>query len=435
MTTTSGNKQQQAALHGADDAVDVNEIDDAMPAADVSRRDEIDGSGNEGQPDSAAPLRRRYDSDRERLYKRARELRQAEDNPTADSADDPAAEEAVDDTATDIGDDRPASDQNKDQGGDKAPVLTDDAEIELVVYGVPIKKKLSEIKADAQKLLAADAKFEEAKRAAAEARDLLKEAQAQRGNSSEEHHQDDSDRKGTKKTTSVDPADQPEDEVDDVNVDSIAHRLQVGDLEEGKEAIAELVKLVRGRKTSAVDEDQVSRVVEERLERTRTKQEIDTAVANFSQAFPNIVKDDELVDVALRRVSKELRADLLAAGLSEDELGKITDPGDLVRFHSQMRRSKGTATLRSYDDVLTSVGKHLTTKFGALLGDKPAATQKPAQQTPTADKMAQRVEAKRAAPQQPRASGVRTESSAPAPKTHAQILAEIRNSRPAFRRR
>lgn len=419
--TTNSNKQ----IIRGEDAVDVGEIDDAQPQSDVMEA----GSGSDNNQPGEAPegpaLRRRYDSDRDRLYKLARELRAAEDAPEAEG-------EAAADDGAEIAADPPAEGSEQQPEPASAPAIADDAEIELVVYGVPVKKKISEIKADAQKLLAADAKFEEAKRAASEARELLKEAQAQRSKSSEEHHLDDDADTGKKTTRS--PADQPADDVDDVDVDSIAERLQVGDRNEGKEAIAELVKLVRGRKTSAVDETEVSRVVEERLERNRTKQEIDTAIEKFSQSFPNIVKDDELVDVALRRVSKEIRADLLANGLSADDVDKITDPGDLVRFHSQVRRTNKAAKLRSYDDVLTAVGTHLTTKFGGTPALDKAAPPKPAQPT-AADKMAQRVEAKRAAPQQPRASGVRTESSAPAPKTHAQILAEIRNSRPAFRRR
>ena len=420
------NDSNKQTIHG-DESVDVGDIDDAVGGNEPRQQEQQQDGGEGGEPIEGPQLRRRFDSDRAEIYKRARELRAAEGNPEQ-------PEEAVDDKAADIGDDRPTFDENKDQGGDKAPVLSDDAEIELVVYGVPVKKKISEIKADAQKLLAADAKFEEAKRAATEARELLKEAQSQRSKSSEEHHQDDDAESGKK--ASRNKADQPDDEVEDVDVDSIAERLQVGDRNEGKEAIAELVKLVRGRNTSAVDQDKVERMVEERLERNRTKQEIDTAVEKFSQAFPKIVKDDDLVDVALRQVSKEIKADLLANGLSEDDLGKFTDPGELVKFHAQVRRTNRSAKLRSYDEVLTSVGTKLTSKFGALLGNEQPDNQKPAQQRqPVADKAAQRVEAKRAAPQQPRASGVRTESSAPAPKTNAQILAEIRNSRPAFRRR
>ncbi len=422
------NDSNKQTIHG-DESVDVGDIDDAVGGNEPRQQEQQQDGGEGGEPIEGPQLRRRFDSDRNEIYKRARELRAAEQEP---GQKDEQAEQV--EPEPEKQEPEAKAERQDDAKREPAPVLGDDAEIELVVYGVPVKKKISEIKADAQKLLAADAKFEEAKRAATEARELLKEAQSQRSKSSEEHHQDDDAESGKK--ASRNKADQPDDEVEDVDVDSIAERLQVGDRNEGKEAIAELVKLVRGRNTSAVDQDRVERVVEERLERNRTKQEIDTAVEKFSQAFPKIVKDDDLVDVALRQVSKEIKADLLANGLSEDDLGKFTDPGELVKFHAQVRRTNRSAKLRSYDEVLTSVGTKLTSKFGALLGNEQPENQKPAQQRqPVADKAAQRVEAKRAAPQQPRASGVRTESSAPAPKTHAQILAEIRNSRPAFRRR
>lgn len=311
--------------------------------------------------------------------------------------------------------------------------LSDDAEIELVVYGVPVKKKLSELKADAQKLLAADQKLEEAKRTAEEARNLLKSAQSRRGQDPDEADQPEGDgdldtRPKSKATT----ADQPDIDLADADIDSIVERIQIGDKEEGRSAVTDLVRILAKGNTSRLDERKVADIAAEVNTRTEIKKEIDTALEKFNATFPAIVKDDELVDVALRRVHKELQADLKAAGLSDDDLSKVSTPGELARMHGEIRRKGGT-NLRSYDAVLTAVGTHLQTKFGTALTPSPAVEtqKKPTQTQPAASKVQQRVDMKRAAPQQPKAAGARTpiQSSGPRPKTPSEIVAEMRKAR------
>lgn len=311
--------------------------------------------------------------------------------------------------------------------------LSDDAEIELVVYGVPVKKKLSELKADAQKLMAADQKLEEAKRTAEEARNLLKSAQSRRGQDPDEADQPEGDGDlDTRPKSKAKGADQPDIDLADADIDSIVERIQIGDKEEGRSAVTDLVRILAKGNTSRLDERKVTDIATDAIIRTELKREIDTAFEKFNAAFPAIVKDDELVDVALRRVGKELQADLKAAGVSDDDLSKITNPGELARMHGEIRR-KGGKNLRSYDAVLTAVGTHLQTKFGTALTPSPTVDpqKKPTQTQPAASKVQQRVEMKRSAPQQPKAAGARTPIQSPGtrPKTPSEIVAEMRKAR------
>lgn len=344
------------------------------------------------------------------------QLTEAEESP--EQVDEPAAAEAV---------------EEPKKAAEPAP-LSDDAEIELVVYGVPVKKKLSELKADAQKLMAADQILGEAKREREETRNLLKSAQSRRGTDPDGADQPAGDGDlDTRPKSKATKADQPDIDLADADIDSIVERIQIGDKEEGRSAVTDLVRILAKGNTSRLDERKVTDIATDAIVRTELKREIDTAFEKFNATFPQIVKDDELVDVALRRVQKELHADLKAAGMSDDELSKASTPGELARMHGEIRR-KGGAKLRSYDAVLTAVGTHLQTKFGTALTPTPspaADPKKPAPTQPAASKVQQRVEMKRSAPQQPKAAGARTPMQSPGtrPKTHAEIVAEMRKAR------
>lgn len=315
-----------------------------------------------------------------------------------------------------------------------APVFSDDTEIELNIYGQQVKKTFKEVKAEAQKALAADQKLEEAKRLVAEVK-ALKESLTSRQTADDPVDQldDEPARRGSaRKPDKSQLADQPDDDVDQEALDSIVERIQVGDKDEGRAAIADLVKLMNNGNTSRLDETKVRDIIRQDNVQTETKREIDTALARFSEQFPSITSDDDLVDVALRRVANEMRADLKANGMSDDDVAKIADNRNLAHLHGEVRR-KG-AKVRSYDALLTDVGTYLANKFGKPEG-KPATTPTQTQPARTAapqpPKAQQRVEMKRAAAQQPRAAGARSPvQSAPKPKTTAEIIAEMRRSRP-----
>lgn len=420
------------------------EAADVLPAPDDDVEDvaaaDNGGAADQQQGDDEPPRRRSARQEaQDRLAEATRLYREKRDREEQESRARAAGEDPADQGAADEADDAGAVDEAADPVSEPvkaaAPAApSDDAEIELVVYGVPVKRSLKEIKADAQKLLAADQKLEEAKRLVEEAK-ALKSAQAQRDPDDDPEHppaRGDQRASGGRTDRGNEAEHQPLDELDETALDSIVERIQVGDKDDGRAAIADLARLIRSSKTSALDETKVSDIVRHSLRQVDTEKEIQTAVNNFATKFPTIASDDEFVGVALARVERELVADLKAAGVSEDDLSKVKSPNDLAVMHGRMRQSG--AKLRTYDELLTSVGTHFTTKFGQLA---PSQKTTPARTTPsnqpadpptsTAQK---RQDMKRAAQTQPRAAGARAPvSQAPRPKTHAEIVAEMRRQR------
>lgn len=400
-------------------------IDDAADVAAAPEAERAEAEGN--QPQEMVPFRRPFDKDRERIFQRARELAAAANK-------EPEAEPEAEPDAVEEAEPEPVA--AKPVAAEAPPALSDDAEIELVVYGTPIKKKVKDLKADAQKLLAADQKFEEAKRIAEEARELLKNAQSRRNPDPDLADQPEGEDNGKPRGRKDAKADQPDIQMDDADLDSIVERIQVGDKEEGRQAVADLAKLIIKGKTSPIDESKVNDIVRANISRADTQREIDSALQRFSQQFPEIVGDDEFVDVAIRRVAKELRDDLKQQGVPDDLINKAVDANDLARLHSEVKK-KG-AKMRSYDDVLQAAGTHLKSKFGIALKapteSAPVTSPKP-QPTPTRAPVQstaqQRVEAKRAAIQQPRATGGRAPapSGAPKPKSPTDYIQELRKAR------
>ena len=423
MSTNKQTKAQETVPETVDDG-----IEPGAAGNNVETFGDVDG-GEQQDEVSGPPLRRMFDNDRQRVIEMAREARRkAEAGETDEAQDNPAADPADD------GVDEPAPSAPTQAKAE--PAADADPEIELVIYGQPIKKRLSEIKAEAQKSLAADQKLAEAKALVDEVK-ALKDSLAQRGPADgAEHHRDDAGQRAPKSTAKADDGEHHSDDLDEATLDSIVQRIQVGDQDEGRSAVKDIVEIIRKGNTSRIDETRVQQIVQGSLAQTETKREIDGAVARFSEKYPTLASDDEYLDVTLRRVSNELRSDLRANGYSDDDLAKIADPRDLARMHAEVRR-KG-AQVRTYDALLDDVGKHLVTKFG--LKEKPAGDQPPASQTPpqrqasTADR---RVEMKRAAAAQPRAAGARatTSTNAPRPKTYAEIVAEMARSRPGARNR
>lgn len=401
-------------------------IDDTEQVAEGAPEDVSDAADR--GPELPPKMREKADrlAEAARLYREKRDREEQEFKDKHGPAEEPAAEEeapavaAVEPPAVT----KPAP----------AP-LDDEAEIDLIVYGSTVKKKLKDLKADAQKLLAADQKFDEATRLLQEAK-AIRNAPAQRGNADPEHPLDDEPRatRGRNEQTSK-PEHQPADDLDAEALDSIVERIQVGDKDEGRAALADLAKLIMKGNTSPLNETQVRDRVRQELHQVDTEKEIKDAVDKFAKQFPTIASDDDFSGIALQRVERELKADLKAAGISDEALSKVSSRQDLAILHGRVRQSGGN--VRSYDALLTDVGTHFSSKFGTLT--KPATTQpSPAPTTtkptpPAQSAVQQRVEMKRAAAQQPRAAGARAPvAQGPRPKTPQEIIAEIRRSRKVF---
>ena len=152
MSTNKTDAAADVLPDAIDDAVDTGAVDTVLADAAL-------------EPDSQrsladqVPIRSRFDDDRRRIIEEAREARRKME---AGEADDDAS--AQDDEPAAV-----AEQQRQPVTQAAAPTsVNDDMEMDLLVFGQPVKKTLGEIKAEAQKSLAADRKLEEAKTLVAE---------------------------------------------------------------------------------------------------------------------------------------------------------------------------------------------------------------------------------------------------------------------------
>lgn len=365
-----------------------------------------------------------------KAYREMRDKRLAEAQPAAEaaSADDEGSADDEAEPAPKVDAESATAPKRKTVSLDE---LDPDAEVVLKVDGREIKRPFRDIVASAQIDAAANNRLEEAKRILSEAKTV---AQSPR---QPEHQPDDGDQRTVKPSPSratEQPEHQPDDEVDTEKLASIVERIQVGDKEEGQEALAELVKMVGAK--PKLDQSDISRAVQQTLSERETMSEINRAVEGFSKEFPNLVSDDDLTNVTMTVITKEILKDLRSAGMSDDDLAAVSkDTKRLAAMHRQARLSG--ANLRTYDGLLRDVGTHVSEKFGIRPGSSAPAAKSPAptpaspQRAPTDSAKAQeRIDRKRAAPQQPRTAGGRTPSAEPPrPKTKAEVVAQMRRER------
>jgi hypothetical protein len=302
----------------------------------------------------------------------------------------------------------------------------DDREITLKIDGREVKKTLSEVKALAQQTVAGDNRLEETKR-------LLREAQALRASPTPEHKPDD----GEEITRQHDqtPKDktarehQPKQALDPDKLKGIVERIQVGDSDEGMQALQELVDMTRGG--ADLSPEKIGTMVKHHLQETQATDEINSALASFVKEFPDLAKDELLADAGRTALRQELIKDLKSIGADEADIDKIKhDPRALATAQRQLRAAGHK--VRSYGEILGAVGKTMTDKFGL----KPASVQQEVpspKSLPPAREPApsqERLNRKLAAPQQPRAAGVRGQlQQAPQPKSKRDVVSGMRAAR------
>ena len=148
---------------------------------------------------------------------------------------------------------------------------------------------------------------------------------------------------------------------------SLAERIQVGDTDEGAEAIQEMIGMVRDQ---GVARENVRAALREELNDARLKSENQKALTSFERKYPSL-QDPVLADAAKRVIQDEIIADLKAGGASDDDIAPIReDVGKLVQVHGQARLSG--ANLRTPEQILDASGDTLQKKFNI----------KPAQRSP-----------------------------------------------------
>jgi hypothetical protein len=155
----------------------------------------------------------------------------------------------------------------------------------------------------------------------------------------------------------------------------------------------------------------------------QTQTEAQAALAPFEAKHRAISRDQDLGQVGITVLARELKSDLRAAGVEEDALARV---GDNIHGVHELAIAVGALRqngykVRSFDEHLDAAGAHLTKKFGhgarSMVG--------------TASEIEARINRKRAATPQPRASSFRAESTngPKPPKTAQQIVQEIRKAR------
>lgn len=363
---------------------------------------------------------------RDRIYRRARELRaqqdEKEEEPTSAAEEAPAdAEASADDLAE--------QDASPPSTEEKPP-----RKIPLKVNGKIEEVTEDELISLAQIAKASDNLLDVAKSRASEATRLLREAQEaqQRLRDGSEHPPASKAAKSQPDPSpgQSDPEHPPAAGLDPERLRQIAERIQVGDAEEGAQALVDLVEQVTTRVSPRVDPSEIERVVQRTNSQARTQAEIDAALGRFATKYPEIVSDELLADAGKTVLRAEMIKDLKSIGIADEDIAPIrNDERALAQIHRDLRSRNHP--VRSYDDLLETAGQTLTTRFNLKSASTPQPA-KTAQQRPATDqdKVQERIDRKRAAPQQPRAVGVRAQVAPPPQRpTGKDVVAMMRKAR------
>jgi hypothetical protein len=140
----------------------------------------------------------------------------------------------------------------------------------------------------------------------------------------------------------------------------LTEKIQIGDSDEGAEALQEIIGMVRDPGTTRED---VRAALREEYAESRLKRENSEALTHFAQRFPQLNEKPLLADAAKRAIQEELITDLKGAGASDEQLAPVReDIGRLVQVHGQARL--GGAKLRSPKEIVDASGNLLIGEFG-----------------------------------------------------------------------
>lgn len=390
--------------------------EDETPARKPPRR-EVETADD----DPRAAAVRKYREIRDREEAAARAAKEADAQPPEDL-----------ETADDLGGDD--ADDGNDQQAEKAPEPPA-RKYTLKINGKEEEVSEAELISLAQIAKASDNLLDVAKSRASEATRLLKEAEEtqRRLREGQEHppakkpaaNQPDQSRE------QPDPEHQPVAGLDRERLRQITERIQVGDADEGAQALTDLFEEITAKVTPKVDSEEIARVVQRTNAQTRTQAELDAAFESFASKYPDIAKDELLAEAGKTVLRKEIIKDLESAGVDEATISSFArDERLLVQAHKDLRAAnKG---VRSYADLLETTGKTLSDRFNIKAASPQPATKTAAQQRVPVDpdRIQDRIDRKRAAPQQPRAVGVRQQvAPPPQPRTTRDIVRAMRKGR------
>jgi len=371
-----------------------------------------------------APVLHRGDVKRAEAAKRYQELRDEQNKKAApEAAAEPQDEGAAEPAPT------PAAPATSGAPQSQAPAAAAEKHT-LIVDGKPVAMSLDEIRRHAQIAIASDNRLEESKRILREAQET---AQRLRGQGSEHQPGTGESTQATPDPVQSAPAEHQPPAVDRNKLKALVERIQVGDTDDGADALHEYGELMRSSNPAkaGLEEERVRSIIVQ--EQTNT--EINDAIKGFTKDNQDLVADPLLRDASMTAIRFEMLKDLQSAGVSESALKPIA--GDAERLAKEYRRLRqvGTPGLRTYTEVMSAGAKTIRDKFGikppGAAPDPSPSPSPPARPAPTGPSATeQRLDRKRAQPSQPRSAGVRGVVTPPTrPKTPAEIIAEKRAAR------
>lgn len=352
---------------------------------------------------------------RARIAQRYRESRDAKEREEAEE-EASAEADATDETGT------------ADAADEDAAPGPQSRKYKLKVDGEERELTLDEIIPLAQKGAAGDSRLESSKELITVLKGLSAQLTAnQRGAVG-------SDKSDSDAAESEDPKAQERAEARAVKLDKLkarVERIQVGDVDEGAAALAEVIDEL-GEEFGGLPQDFDARV-DERVAKQQVAAEIKSAVGEFRTRYPEIVKDEDVREVTLNAARDEMIKDWLAAGASEEEVKpwRNKPPALVAEFHQNMK-VKGLDGIRPYNEILDAAAQRIGTKFNLLKQEvAPPANDKGPRRVEVSPAEAQRrVEAKRSM-QQPKTAGGRGQPAQgqKRPKSTIDIVREMRKHR------
>jgi hypothetical protein len=139
----------------------------------------------------------------------------------------------------------------------------------------------------------------------------------------------------------------------------IVQRVQVGDEDEGVEALSEMMDLMREEGRHSVGQAMTNVGAQVRNQ---------AAAERFANRFPVLRGDNDLTDTALGVVRDEVGADLKVAGATEKDIAAIGDIAKLGELHAHARAVGHK--LRSPEDVLGAAATRLTSQYNIHEGQE-----------------------------------------------------------------
>ena len=139
----------------------------------------------------------------------------------------------------------------------------------------------------------------------------------------------------------------------------VAEKIQVGDSDEGADALGEIVQTAveqaHSRRRSTDD-------VQQALKQLVREQENEKALGAFKKKYPTIAGDEDLTNTTVAVLEREIADDLRKAGVPEEQLAKVKgNTMALVQAHNAARM--GGLALRDAEQILDATGKTLQQKY------------------------------------------------------------------------